>query len=225
MSPKNALSRLLLCCLLACLCTNLGHTADPPTFKSHLFEDGTLVYSDDFDTQLDRDWWQPRTKTWKVKDGQLIGVPDFKTAEAAQKALGRDHHLGLGPVIRFNKLPEKFVLQMRFRFAGETYKPARPKIDIGHHINSLVFTQDGYTLKLSGGKQCGLTKTESALNRWVEILIEFEEGRLSVAIDGDQKLFEHAQVSMKDRTELTFKALENTKSQLTFDHVRLWKVQ
>ena len=67
-------------------------------------------------------------KKWKVKDGVLIGVPDFTNAEEAQKALGRDHHFGLGPVIRFNKLPEKFLLQKRFKFEGETYMPARPNL-------------------------------------------------------------------------------------------------
>ncbi len=210
---------------LALQFSNCAVATDPPVFKSQLFKNGTLVYSDDFDKELNRERWQPRTKKWEVKDGMLIGVPDFTNAEEAQKALGRDHHLGLGPVIRFNKLPEKFVLQMLFKFEGETYMPARPKFDIGHHINNLVFTQDGYSLKLSGGEQCGLTKTESTLNRWVDMTIEFEEGRLSIEFDGKRRLYEHDQVSMKNRDELTFKALESGKSALKFDYVRLWKVQ
>jgi hypothetical protein len=214
----------ILCFSLTCVGTRVANATDLPVFKSHLFEKGTLVYSDDFDGKLDRKRWEPRTKTWDVKDGMLIGRPDFKNAQEAQKALGRDHHLGMGPVIRLNKLPAKFVCQMRFKYEGEAYTPARPKIDIGHHINSLVFTNDGYSLKLSGGKKCEPTKADSALNKWVDMIIEFEEGKLSIEINGRRKLFEHDQVSMDERDELTFKALESPKSRLLFDYVRLWKV-
>ncbi len=214
----------VLCASLICHCTSTVNASDPPSFKSHLFEKGTLVYSDDFDGKLDREQWGPRTKTWVVKDGMLIGLPDFKNVEEAEKALGRNHHLGLGPVIRLNNLPRKFVCHMRFKFEGEAYKPARPKLDIGHHINSLVFTKDGYSLKLSGDKKFGITKTDSALGQWVDMIIEFEEGTLSIEINGRQKLFRHNQVSMMSRDEFTFKALESPNSRLMFDYVRLWKV-
>ncbi|MEO1994127.1 MAG: hypothetical protein ABGZ17_02505, partial [Planctomycetaceae bacterium] len=118
----------ILCSALTCLCTYTAHAADPASFKSHLFEKGTLVYSDDFDGALDRERWGLRTKKWEVKDGMLIGIPSFKNAQEAQRALGRDHHLGLGPVIRLNKLPAKFVCHLRFKFEGDAYKPARPKL-------------------------------------------------------------------------------------------------
>ena len=118
-----------------CPCTR---AADPPALKSHLFENGTLVYSDDFDAELDRERWEPRTKTWEIKDGTLIGSPDYKNAEEAQKALGRDHHLGLSPVIRLNHLPPKFVLHMRVKFEGSAFTAGRPKFDIGHHPNDLA---------------------------------------------------------------------------------------
>ena len=85
-------------------------------FESTLFQKGTLVYEDTFDAALDRNRWQPRTKNWKVEEGVLVGQPDFKSAKEAEKALGRDHHLGLGPVIRLNKLPDQFVLRLRFCF-------------------------------------------------------------------------------------------------------------
>ena len=215
----------ILCFALTCLAAPTTNAADPPPFKSRLFDDGTLVYSDDFNGTLDRKRWEPRTKTWEVKDGMLIGRPDYKNAQEAQKALGRDHHLGMGPVIRLNKLPPKFVCQLRFKFEGEAYKPARPKLDLGHHINSLVFTDEGYSLKLSGGKTFGVIKSNSTLNQWVDMIIEFEEGKLSVEINGRQKLFEDDQVSMKSRDEFTFKALESPKSRLIFDSVRLWKVE
>ena len=75
---------------LKCIGTQIANAADPPSFKSHLFEQRTLVYSDDFDEAFDKNRWEPRTKTWEVKDGMLIGAPDFKNAEDAEKAFGAD---------------------------------------------------------------------------------------------------------------------------------------
>ena len=112
MRAKSASLQLCQCFLVAVLGSNLC-ASDPPSFKSQLFNTGTLVYSDEFDGKLDRERWQPRTKTWQVADGTLIGSPDYKNADEAQKVLGRDHHLGLSPVIRLNHLPKKFVLHMR----------------------------------------------------------------------------------------------------------------
>jgi hypothetical protein len=77
---------------------------------------------------------------------------------------------------------------------------------------------------VSGGRKCGVTKADSALNQWVDMIIEFEEGKLSIEINGQRKLFEHDQVSMKEHHEFTFKALESPKSRLLFDYVSLWKV-
>ena len=126
-------------------------------------------------------------------------------------------------MIRLNKLPAKFVCHLRFKFEGEAYKPARPKFDVGHHINTVGFTKDGYALKLSDGKKYGVTKVGSILNQWVDMVIEFDEGKLSIELNGQRNVFMHNQVSMNDRDEFTFKALETPKSRLLFDHVRIWK--
>lgn len=146
-----------------------GNADDPAVFQSQLFENGTLIYSDDFQGTLDREWWQPRTKTWRVQDGMLVGSPDYKNAEEAQAALGRDHHLGLSPVIRLNQLPARFVLKMRVKFEGYAFTIGRPKIDIGHHINTLTFTTDGYSLKLHGGERFSGTAPDVRLNQWLNV--------------------------------------------------------
>lgn len=212
-----------LCAVFTCFGTSAANFTDTPAFKSYLFKKGTLVYSDNFDGELDRERWQPRTKTWEVKGGQLIGRPDYKNAQEAQKALGRDHHLGLGPVIRLNKLPKKFVLHMRFKFEGSAFAPARPKFDIGHHVNPLFFTDGGYSLKLSGGKRIGDTECGFKLNQWVDAVIEFREGEVVIDFNGHRKQIKDPQVTLKSRSEITFKALESPKSRLVFDYVRLWK--
>jgi hypothetical protein len=214
---KNLFSFLFLLSLSSNLC------AGSLPFKSHLFTQGTLVYSDEFDSAFDRERWEPRTKNWKVKDGMLIGMPDYKNAEEAQKALGRDDHLGLGPVIRLNHLPENFVCHMRFKFEGEDYQATRPKLDIGHHINNLFFRKGGYSLKLSGGEQFNDSQSGFELNEWTDLIIEMKEGKLFIELNGRQQLFEHEQASMNARDEFTFKALDSPSSRLLFDYVRLWK--
>jgi hypothetical protein len=216
---NKLLSFLFLLSLSANLC------AEAQTFKSHLFEKGTLVYTDDFDGEFNLERWEPRTKNWKVKDGMLIGAPDFKNAEEAEKALGRDHHLGLGPVIRLNHLPENFVCHLRFKYEGEDYQATRPKLDIGHHINNLFFRQGGYSLKLSGGELIEDRQSGFELNEWVDLVIELREGMLFIELNGHQRIFEHEQVSMKSRDEFTFKALDGPSSRLVIDYVRLWKAE
>ena len=217
------MSKLLSFLFLLSLSSNLY--AEAPPFKSHLFKKGTLVYSDDFNGELNRERWEPRTKNWQVKDGMLIGAPDYKNAEEAEKALGRDHHLGLGPVIRLNHLPENFVCHMRFKNEGEDYQAARPKLDIGHHINNLFFRQGGYSLKLSGGELLEDRQSGFSLNEWVDLVIELREGKLLIKLNGHQRIIEHEQVSMKSRDEFTFKALDGPGSRLVIDYVRLWKAE
>ena len=50
--------------------TSSGFASGTPKFESELFERGTLVYSDDFDGELNRErWGQPKVK--QVKVGKL----------------------------------------------------------------------------------------------------------------------------------------------------------
>ena len=204
--------------------SDLLKAAGSPTFESHLCENGTLVYADDFDEKLDRKRWQPRTKTWEIKDGTLVGSPDYKNAQEAQRALRRDHHLGLSPVIRLNQLPAKFVLHMRVKFEGNAFTPGRPKIDIGHHINTLSFTADGYSVKLHGGARFSGEAPDVRLNEWIDVVLEFQEGETRIDVNGKGQTIQHEQVSLKGRNELTFKTFAASPNRIMFDSVRLWKV-
>ena len=87
------LLRSLICLVVA---APSGFSSEDSKFISELFKDGTLVYSDDFNGELNREFWgQPKGKT--IEDGKLIVAPLFKSKEVAMKALKRDHHLGLEP--------------------------------------------------------------------------------------------------------------------------------
>lgn len=198
---------------------------DPPKFESELFKAGTLIYSDDFDGKLDRQRWQPRTKSWEVKDGVLVGKPDYANAEEAMQALKRDHHLGMSPVIRLDHLPKKFVLHLRVKFEGRTFATGRPKFDIGHHINTVVFKEDGYSVKLHEGESFVGKAPEVKINEWIDVVLEFQEGKMWIAVNGKGQTIENEQVSLHDRSELTFKTFVDAPNRIFFDSVRLWEAK
>ena len=194
-------------------------------FESHLFKQGTLVYTDDFDGKLDRKRWQTRTKSWEVKDGILVGNPDYTNAQEAMDVLKRDHHLGLSPVIRLDNLPKKFVLHLRVKFEGKAFAIGRPKFDIGHHINTVVFTEKGYTLKLHGGQASSSEAPGVRLNEWVDLVLEFEEGRMWISVNGKGQMIRDDQVSLMGRSELTFKTFAASPNRIMFDSIKLWAIE
>ena len=217
--------RPLLSLLLVCAAILTGFASEEPAFESKLFSKGTLLYSDDFDGEFNKEFWAPRTKSWEISEGTLVGKPDFDNAEEAMAALKRDHHLGLSPVIRLNKLPEKFVLHMRLKYEGTEFSLNRPKFDIGHHINLFAFTETGYTLKLHGGEMITGKAPNVELNEWIDVVLEVEEGRMFISVNGSGQTIEHEQVSLQGRSELTFKTFAEAANRIFFDSVTLWKAE
>ena len=114
-----------LCTALIWLCTFDICAADPPAFKSQQFEKGTLIYSDAFDGEYNRERWGASKKDRQIKDGKLVVTARFRSKEEAMKVLKRDHHLGLEPVVHLNRIPEAFVCHMRFKFETDKLTPGR----------------------------------------------------------------------------------------------------
>jgi len=204
---------------------SLGLFAEEPRFKSELFKTGKLVYSDDFDGELNRDFWgQPKGKT--IKDGKLIVGPLFKSKEEAMKALKRDHHLGLEPVAHINRIPEKFVMHLRYQFAKPELSPGRPSFQIGHHMINLGIVKDGgHRVKLPDGPSFFEPKSDMALNKWIDLVIEYEEGKIRILVNGHGKTYEHEKVTMmnpKDKLGPRFTFKGGPDCEILFDSVRLW---
>jgi hypothetical protein len=216
----KTLPLLLLCALLA-----PALHAEEPAFSSQLFTEGTLIYSDDFDDGFDQERWETRTKSWEVSDGALVGKPDYDNAEEAMADLNRDHHLGMSPVIRLNHLPEKFVLHLRIKFEGKDFATGRPKFDIGHHINTVVFNEKGYSVKLYEGESFLGEAPDVELNEWIDVVLEFEEGKMWISVNGKGQTIEHEQVSLHSHSELTFKTFDDAPNGIRFDSVRLWSTE
>ena len=200
--------------------------AKDPKFKSELFNNGKLVYSDDFDGELNRErWGQPKGKS--IKDGKLIIAPLFKTKEEAIKVLKRDHHLGLEPVAHINRIPEKFVCHLRYKFSKPELTPGRPSFQIGHHMINLGISKDGgHRVKLPDGPSFSELESEMALNKWIDLVIEYELGKIRVVVNGKGKTYEHEKVTIinpkaNGKHRFTFKG--GPECEIVFDSVKIWE--
>ena len=58
------------------LCLNPLTWGDSTEFKSKLFKEGELVYSDDFEKEFRKEQWEIRQQTqWEVKNGFSLALP------------------------------------------------------------------------------------------------------------------------------------------------------
>ena len=202
-----------------------SNKSTPTEFKSELFKSGKLIYSDDFNGAINKEFWgQPKGK--KIKDGILTVSPLFKSKDEAMKALKRDHHLGLEPVAHINQIPEKFVMHLCYQFAKPELTPGRPSFQIGHHMINLGIVKDGgHRVKLPDGPSFFEPESDMALNKWIDLVIEYELGKIRVLVNGHGNTYEHEKVTIinpKDKLgpRFTFKA--GPECEILFDYVRLW---
>jgi len=208
-----------------CPCTR----AADPAFKSQLFEKGTLIYSDDFDGEYNRERWGAAKKDRQIKDGKLVVTARFKSKEEAMKVLKRDHHLGLEPVVHLNRIPEAFVCHMRYRFETDKLTPGRPVLQIGHHMIAFNYLEgSGHRIKLPDGPTFAEPKSGMKLGEWIDLFIEYRKGEITIGVNGYSNTYKHEAVTIineKDKhgPRFTFKGGPNC--QIVFDSVHLWKCE
>lgn len=207
---------------------SMGLRAEEPEFKSDLFRKGKLVYSDDFDGELDRErWGAPKGK--KIEKGILIIEPQFTNREEAMKVLKRDHHLGLEPIGHLNKIPEKFVCHLRYKVEKPKLTPGRPGFQIGHHMIVLgALEGGGHRIKLPDGPVFSEPDSKMALNEWIDLVIEYQLGKIKISVNGYSKIYEHEKVTIinpKDKFGPRFTFKGGPECRILFDSVRLWECQ
>ena len=223
---KHAITFAAVLCSALCRPT---HSADPPAFKSQLFERGTLVYSDDFDHEFNRERWGAPKKSNQIKNGKLVVTAQFKSRKEAMKALQRDHHLGLEPVVHLNRIPEAFICHLRYKFDTEKLTPGRPSFQIGHHMIGLNYLEGGgHRIKLPDGPAFTEPASGMKLGERIDLVIEYKKGQIRIAVNGHSKTYEDDAVTIineKDKLgpRFTFKGGPNC--QIVFDSVRLWKCE
>ena len=203
--------------------------AADPAFKSELFKTGTLIYSDDFDGEFNRERWGAPTKDKQLKDGKLVVTARFTSKEEAMKVLKRDHHLGLEPVVHLNRIPKTFVCHLRYKFEKPELTPGRPSFQIGHHMISLgIMEGGGHRIKLPDGPSFAETESNMKLTEWIDLIIEYRQGTIRISVNGYSKTYEHEKVTIineKDKLGPRFTFKGGPDCRIVFDSVRLWKCE
>lgn len=193
-------------------------------YKPELFQSLKLVYEDNFDGEkLNTQFWEVRQNTtWAIKDGVLLGSPSSKEFQEKKKASADPSHAGLKPVIWLMKVPENFVCAMRVCYNARAYQKGFPIIDLGHHINTLTFSEKATTLVIK--KKVETIPVEQplfALNQWHDIVVELKKGTVLLTIDGQKHRFDSANIDMIGQTHIDFKGVDGGTCQI--DSVRLWE--
>lgn len=202
--------------------------ATEPTFNSELFKSGKLVYSDDFDGELNREYWgAPKAK--RIEAGKLIVESQFTNREEAMKKLKRDHHLGLEPVAHLNRIPEKFVCHLRYKWEKPELTPGRPSFQIGHHMIVLgILDGGGHSIKLPDGPSFPEPKSGMNLNEWIDLVIEYKKGTIRIEVNGRGRTHQHEKVTInnpKDKQGPRFTFKGGPECRIVFDSVRLWECE
>lgn len=218
----------ILCTSLIWISTSAACATDPPAFKSQQFSTGTLVYSDDFDGEYNKERWGASKKDRQIKDGKLIVTARFQSKDEAMRVLKRDHHLGLEPVVHLNRIPEQFVCRMRYRFETDELTTSRPVLQIGHHMIAFNFLKGGgHRIKLPDGPAFDESKSGVKLGEWIDLSIEYRKGEITVGVNGYSKTYKHKTVTMTNEKDklgprFTFKGGPNCR--IVFDSIHLWEV-
>jgi len=125
------------------------------------------------------------------------------------------------------KLPEKFVCHLRYQFAKPELTLGRPSFQIGHHMIGLEILEDeGHRIKLPDGPFFLEPKSDMALNKWIDLVIEYELGRVRIEVNDHGKTYVHEKVTMvnpKDKHGPRFTFKGGPDCQILFDSVRIWE--
>lgn len=193
-------------------------------YRAELFSSMKPVYEDDFSTgTIDTGHWQVRQgSTWMVKEGVLTGGPSPKEYQEKKIAEGDPSHAGLKPVIWLEKVPENLVVQFRLRYDAADYHPKFPLIDVGHHINTIIFGKEKTTLVLKKDqKTVERPGPLLSLNQWAEVTIELKKGSLVLVIDGKKTRFDDPLIDMVGQQQIDFKGVDG--GGILIDRVRVFE--
>lgn len=171
-------------------------------YKPELFKSIELIYEENFDTDGPLDvgnHWVIRQQTqWNVKNGILTG--DLAPQEYQEMMQDKnDVHDGTRPVLFLKPVPKAFVVQMRLRY-NETAKKGRNRgslLDLGHHVNSFVFGEEGTKVTLQKKKKMLIKGKFFPLNQWNDVTIEIREGVCLIQVNDRKEIIRDELVSLK----------------------------
>jgi hypothetical protein len=189
-------------------------------YRPEIFKKVEPVYIDQFDKdgKVNRAFWQVKQKTvWVVKDGMLVGSPSSREYQEHVRTEGDGIHTGANPVIILKPVPEEFVLRMRIKYEGDA---KAVKIDIGHHINSFIFTKESTRMKFNK-KATAESAIAFPVNTWGELTFEFKEGKLLFGVNGEKEVIEKGSISMADSLQVDIKGI--SQGRVLIDWIELYR--
>jgi len=191
--------------------SSLTLSAENLEFKSKLFKKGTLLFSDDFNEGKYKGRYGPNKKNIKqLEDGTLQVLP-----------MSQD---GKRITVHIYNVPKKFVCHLRYKIISSKDSSVGAGMQIGGHKMHLGSTKDGYNLFLRSARK-SFKNTEVKgfkANEWIDMVIEYQEGKMLLKINGNEKVFEHEGVNMDGAKSIVFK---NGAERVLFDYVRLWEAK
>ena len=167
---------------------------------------------------MSREFWQVKQKTvWVVKDGMLTGSPSSKEYQEHVRTEGDGIHTGERPVIILKPVPEDFVLRMRIKYEGDA---KAVKIDLGHHINSFIFTKESTRMKCNK-KATAESDIAFPVNTWGELTFEFKKGELLFGVNGKKEIIKNDAIEMTDSLQVDIKGI--SQGRVLIDWVELYR--
>ena len=93
-------------------------------------------------------------------------------------------------------------------------------------INLGISKDGGHRVKLPDGPSFSEPESEMALNKWIDLVIEYELGKIRVVVNGKGRTYEHEKVTIinpkaNGKHRFTFKG--GTECEIIFDSVRIWE--
>jgi hypothetical protein len=207
-----------------CLAVVLSSRLSAEDYKPELFQSLKLVYEDDFSHgTFNNNYWQIRQgTTWGIHDGILVGSPSPKEFQEQKIAEGDKAHAGLKPVVWLEKIPENLVARFRVRFDAENYQAKFPLIDVGHHVNTLIFAKDSTTLILKKDQKTIQSKEVLLpLNTWVDVTLELKKGILLVKLNDRKFIFKDPLIDMVGQQQIDFKGVDH--GRISIDDVKVYE--
>lgn len=91
-----------------------------------------------------------------------------------------------------------------------------------------VLEGGGHRIKLPDGPIFSEPDSKMALNEWIDLVIEYQLGKIKISMKGYSKIYEHEKVTIvnpKDKFGPRFTFKGGPECRILFDSVRLWECQ
>ncbi|MDD7985121.1 hypothetical protein PQO01_09185 [Lentisphaera marina] len=199
--------------LLICLGLFMSLGAEEIEFKSKLFTQGTLRFSDDFDQPKYKGRYGPKKNNniKQVGDGILEVLP----------LSGKPKDM---TVCHIYNIPKKFVCHLRFKVM-KSDPNAGAAMQIGNHKMHLSGSEEAFSIFLrKTGKRLTNSEVKSFIaNQWIDMIIEYQQGKMLLNINGKEIVFEGEGINMDGAQSILFKYRGADKT--LFDYVRIWEAK